>query len=45
MPTLARRVIDRRMRVGRDEPSTRILDAAASVMGLLGSRPDRTRAA
>lgn len=38
MPTLAKRVIDRRMRAGRDEPSTRILDAAASVMGLLGPR-------
>jgi hypothetical protein len=38
MPTLAKRVIERRMKVGRDEPSTRILDAAASVMGLLGPR-------
>lgn len=41
MPSLAKRVIDRRLKVGRDEPSTRILDAAASVMGLLGPRGDR----
>ena len=45
MPQLAKRVIDRRMRVGRDEPSTRILDAAASVMGLLGPRHARPRPA
>ena len=45
MPALARRVIERRLRVGRDEPSTRLLDAAASVMGLLGPRHGRTRAA
>ncbi len=43
MPTLARRVIDRRQRVGRDEPSTRILDAAASVMGMLAPRHGRPR--
>jgi hypothetical protein len=40
MPTLAKRVIDRRQRVGQGEPGTRLLDAAASVFGLLGQRPE-----
>jgi hypothetical protein len=38
MPALAKRVIDRRMKAGRHEAGTRILDAAASVMGMLGPR-------
>jgi hypothetical protein len=38
MPKLAKRVINRRQRVGSVEPSARLLDAAASVFGLLGPR-------
>jgi hypothetical protein len=45
MPTLAKHVIERRLRSGRDEPGTRLLDAAASVMGLLSPKPERPRLA
>lgn len=38
MPTAARQLLQRRQAAGRTEPSTRILGAAASIMGLLSPR-------
>ena len=38
MPTAAKQLLARRTAVGRDEPSTRLLGAAASVMGLFSQR-------
>lgn len=43
MPALARRIIDRRVRSGHREPSTTLLDAAASVIGFLTPRHERPR--
>jgi len=38
MPTAARQLLRRREAAGRSEPSSKLLGAAASIMGLLGPR-------
>lgn len=38
MPTAARQLLQRRQAAGRNDPNTRLLDAAAGLMGLLSSR-------
>ena len=43
MPSLASWVVNRRACVGRREPSTRLLGAAAAVLGMLRPRPDQPR--
>jgi hypothetical protein len=43
MPALASWVVERRAGVGRREPSSRLLGAAAAVLGMLGSHHGRPR--
>ena len=38
MPKAAKQLLARRERAGRNEPATRLLGAAASIMGLLSPR-------
>lgn len=39
VPAVARRLLQRRMRVGRSDPTTRLLGAAAMLLSLFNGRP------